>query len=52
MEQRRKRRLHLFDLEDGMLGVEGALPVEGGVMLRLTLESLIGTPPKGDDRTH
>jgi hypothetical protein len=26
MEQRRKRRLHLFDLEDGMLGVEGARP--------------------------
>jgi hypothetical protein len=51
-EQHRKRRLRLFDLADGMLGFEGALPTEGGVRLKLTLESLIGTPPKDDDRTH
>jgi hypothetical protein len=51
-EQQRKRRLRLFDLADGMLGVEGALPVEGGAALRMTLESLIGVPPKGDERTQ
>lgn len=52
MEQRRRRRLHLYNLPDGMLGVEGALPPEGGVALKLTLESLIGVPPKGDDRSQ
>jgi hypothetical protein len=52
MEQFRKRRLHLYNLPDGMLGVEGTLPPEGGVALKLTLESLIGVPPKGDDRTQ
>jgi len=52
LEQRRKRRLHLFNLPDGMLGLEGALPPEGGVALRLTLEALTGVPPKGDRRTQ
>ncbi|MEP7105793.1 MAG: DUF222 domain-containing protein, partial [Chloroflexota bacterium] len=52
MEQFRKRRLHLYDLPDGMLGVEGALPLEGGAALRLTLESRTGVPPKGDDRSQ
>jgi hypothetical protein len=52
LEQYRKRKLHLFDLPDGMLGIEGALPTEGGVALKLTLESLIGTPPRGDDRSQ
>jgi len=52
MEHFRKRRLHLYGLPDGMLAVEGALPPEGGVALKLTLESLIGMPPKGDDRTQ
>src|SRR5712692_5396760 len=52
MEQFRRRRLHLYGLPDGMLAVEGALPPEGGVALKLTLESLIGVPPKGDDRTQ
>jgi hypothetical protein len=51
-EQHRKRRLRMYELPDGMLGLEGALPVEGGVALRLTLESLIGIPPKYDDRTQ
>src|SRR6266542_3627373 len=51
MEQFRKRRLHLYDLPDGMVGVEGALPPEGGAALRLTLESLTGVPPKNDERT-
>jgi hypothetical protein len=51
MEQFRKRRLHLFELPDGMVGVEGALPPEGGAALRLTLESLTGVPPKDDERT-
>lgn len=50
MEQFRKRRLLLFDLPDGMIGVEGALPPEGGAALRLTLESLTGVPPKNDER--
>ena len=52
MEQQRKRRLHLCDLPDGMIGIDGALPPEGGAALRITLDSLIGVPPKGDDRTH
>jgi hypothetical protein len=51
MEQFRKRRLHLFELPDGMISVEGALPPEGGAALRLTLESLTGVPPKHDERT-
>jgi len=51
-EQLRKRRLHLFNLPDGMIGVEGALPPEGGAALKLTLESLTGLPPKGDERTQ
>jgi len=52
MEQQRKRRLHLYDLPDGMIGVDGALPPEGGAALRITLDSLIGVPPKGDERTQ
>ncbi|HEY8641411.1 MAG TPA: DUF222 domain-containing protein [Candidatus Dormibacteraeota bacterium] len=52
MERFRKRRLHLIDLPDGMIGLEGALPPEGGVALKLTLESLTGVPPKGDERTQ
>ena len=52
LEQFRRRRLHLYNLPDGMLAVEGALPPEGGVALKLTLESLIRMPPKGDDRTQ
>jgi len=51
MAQHRKRRLRLYDLPDGMVGVEGALPPEGGAALRITLDSIIGVPPKGDDRT-
>ena len=52
MEEQRKRRLHLQDLPDGMIGIDGALPPEGGAALRITLDSLIGVPPKGDDRTQ
>jgi len=52
MEHWRRRRLHLYNLPDGMLGLEGALPPESGVALKLTLESLLGTPPKDDDRTQ
>jgi len=52
LEQFRKRRLHIFDLPDGMIGLEGALPPEGGVALKLTLDSLTGVPPKDDERTH
>ena len=52
MELQRKRRLHLYDLPDGMIGIDGALPPEGGAALRITLDSLIGVPPKGDDRTQ
>jgi len=52
LEQQRKRRLHLFNLPDGMLSLEGALPPEGGAALRITLESLIEVPPKGDERSQ
>ena len=52
LEQYRKRRLHLFQHQDGMLGLDGALPAEGGVALKRCLESLIGTPGKDDDRTQ
>jgi hypothetical protein len=34
-----------------MLGVDGALPPEGGMALKLCLESLTGIPAKDDDRT-
>jgi hypothetical protein len=51
-EQFRKRRLRLYELADGMLGLEGALPREGGAALRLTLEAVIGVPPKKDERTQ
>ncbi|HLQ62285.1 MAG TPA: DUF222 domain-containing protein [Candidatus Acidoferrales bacterium] len=51
-EQYRKRRLRIYDLADGMVGLEGALPPEDGAALRLTIESLVGIPPKGDDRSQ
>ncbi len=51
-EQQRRRKLRLFELPDGMTGIEGALPPEGGVMLRLCLQSLIGIPPADDERTQ
>src|SRR5712692_9726505 len=50
-EQYRKRRLRIYGLPDGMVGMDGALPPEDGAALRLTIESLAGIPPKGDDRT-
>jgi len=50
--QHEKRRLRLFDHADGMLGLEGALPAPEGMKLRLCLESLIGIPAKGDDRSQ
>ena len=52
MEQHRKRRLHLYNLPDGMLGVDGALPPAGGAALRIALDAIVGVPPKGDDRTQ
>src|SRR5712692_599307 len=51
-EQYRKRRLRIYNLADGMVGMDGALPPEDGAALRLTIESLAGIPPKGDDRTQ
>ena len=50
--QFQKRRLRLFEHPDGMLGVEGALPAPEGMKLRLCLESLIGVPAKGDERSQ
>jgi len=50
-EQYRKRRLRVFNLADGMVGVDGALPPEGGVALKLCLESLVGIPAKDDERS-
>ncbi len=52
LAQQRKRRLRLYQLGDGMLGLEGALPPEGGVALKLCLDSLIGVPPKDDERSQ
>jgi hypothetical protein len=52
LAQHRKRRLRLYDLADGMLALEAALPPEGGVALKLCLESLIGIPPKDDERSQ
>jgi hypothetical protein len=52
LEQQRRRKLRLFELPDGMTGIEGALPPEGGVMLKLCLQSLIGIPPADDERTQ
>ncbi len=51
-EQYRKRRLRIYDLADGMVGLDGALPPADGAALRLTIESLVGIPPKGDDRSQ
>jgi uncharacterized protein DUF222 len=50
--QFQKRRLRIFEHPDGMLGLEGALPAPEGMKLRLCLESLIGIPEKGDERTQ
>jgi len=50
--QHQKRRLRLFDHADGMLGIEGALPAPEGMKLRLCLESLIGVPARGDERSQ
>src|SRR6202011_5432215 len=50
--QHQKRRLRLFDHPDGMLGIEGALPAPEGMKLRLCLESLIGIPARGDERSQ
>ena len=50
--QHQKRRLRLFDHSDGMLGIEGALPAPEGMKLRTCLESLIGIPDKGDERSQ
>ena len=35
-----------------MLGLEGALPAPEGMKLRLCLESLIGIPARGDERSQ
>jgi hypothetical protein len=51
LEQRRRRKLRLYELPDGMTGVEGALPPEGGVALKLCLQSLTGIPAKDDERS-
>jgi len=50
--QHQKRRLRLFDHPDGMLGIEGALPAPEGMKLRSCLESLIGVPARGDERSQ
>jgi len=50
--QHEKRRFRLFDHADGMLGIEGALPAPEGMKLRLCLESLIGIPARGDERSQ
>ena len=50
--QHQKRRLRLFDHPDGMLGLEGALPAPEGMKLRLCLESLIGIPARGNERSQ
>jgi hypothetical protein len=50
--QHQKRRLRLFDHPDGMLGIEGALPAPEGMKLRTCLESLIGIPARGDQRSQ
>jgi hypothetical protein len=50
--QHQKRRLRLFDHADGMLGIEGSLPAPEGMKLRLCLESLIGIPARGDERSQ
>jgi hypothetical protein len=50
--QHEKRRLRLFDHPDGMVGIDGALPAPEGMKLRTCLESLIGIPRKGDERSQ
>jgi len=50
-EQYRKRRLKIFSLPDGMVGMDGALPPADGAALKLVIESVSGIPPKGDERT-
>src|SRR5579884_2246544 len=46
-----RRRLRVYSLADGMVGIEGSLPPVAGQKLKLCLESLVGIPPKGDPRT-
>jgi len=50
-EQYRKRRLKIFELQDGMVGFDGALPPEGGALLRLSLDRVLGPRAAGDRRT-
>ncbi len=50
-EQYRKRRLRIYGLPDGMVGLEGALPPEGGALLRLTLDRVSGPPAADDHRS-
>jgi len=50
--QHEKRRLRLFDHPDGMIGIDGALPAPEGMKLRTCLESLIGIPARGDERSQ
>src|SRR5712692_1013205 len=49
--QQEERRLRLYDLPDGMLGLDGALSPEGGALLRLSLDKMLGPRAAGDRRT-
>src|SRR5579859_846697 len=50
--QHEERSLRVFELRDGMLGIEGALPGPEGHKFRLCLESLVGIPDQGDRRSQ
>ena len=51
-QQHLKRRLRVYEHADGMVGFEGALPAPEGMKFRKCIESLMGTPRRGDDRTQ
>jgi len=51
-EHHRLRSLRFFEHANGMIGFQGALPAPEGMKFRLGIESLVGIPPKGDERTQ
>jgi len=46
-----RRYLHISDVKDGLVHLEGLLDAEGGARLKTALDALMPPPKKDDDRT-
>jgi len=46
-----RRYLHISDVKDGLVHLEGLLDAEGGATLKTALDALMPPPKKDDDRT-